>query len=113
VFKRLEDILKIGYAMQTLLKFILGTLTIAHWMACAWMMVQALEGSCTNWIVSYFPTKVDEYGADVDYCGPVPPDECAVNGFRQVCDDGDPSNASPSCNCGNYFEVRRQLRDLR
>ena len=107
VFRRLEDILKMGYAMMTLLKFIFGTLAIAHWMACAWMMVQGLEGSCTNWIITYFPPKFDEFGEEIDFCGPIPLEECEENSYRLTCTDCETCDCSVPC--GKYFEVRQMI----
>ena len=105
VFRRLEDILKMGYAMMTLLKFIFGTLAIAHWMACAWMMVQGLEGSCTNWIITYFPPRFDDFGEEVDFCGPIPQEECQENDYQFTCTDCETCDCSSPC--GKYYEVRQ------
>lgn len=100
VFSRLEDIMDIGYAMITLFKFIFGTLAIAHWMACAWMLCQIIEESCKNWVVSYFDAPLSPDGEPLDYCDRVPVD---------VCLDMFPGNCQPdeSCEdgCGFYWEV--------
>lgn len=36
ILKRLEDSLEIDYNVITLCKFLMGTMIIAHWLACMW-----------------------------------------------------------------------------
>eukprot|EP00873_Tetraselmis_striata_P012096 jgi/Tetstr1/432360/TSEL_021757.t1 len=100
VFKRLEVMLDVGYAMITLFKFIIGTLAIAHWMACAWMLVQVIEDNCVNWVVTYFPPRED--GAD--YCDPVPIDTC-LQLWPEQCEPL--PDVDCSLGCGTYHDRQR------
>uniref|UniRef100_A0A061SEQ6 Voltage-gated ion channel superfamily n=1 Tax=Tetraselmis sp. GSL018 TaxID=582737 RepID=A0A061SEQ6_9CHLO len=94
IFKQMEHYLNMGYAMLTLIKFILGTLAIAHWMACAWMLCQQIENSCHNWIMYYFGTP-----EDIDrYCSDVPVEECLLR-FPGDCQP----DASCANGCGTWY----------
>lgn len=99
VFKRLEAMLDIGYAMLTLCKFITGTLAIAHWMACAWMLVQVIEDNCENWVITYYHNERED---GLSYCDQVPsetcqrlwPQHCSSAGGAEDCSQG----------CGTFNE---------
>jgi len=109
VFRRLEGMLNMGYAMQTLLKFIFGTLAIAHWMACAWMLVAVIEANCMNWVIKYFGDVdhegfCDELSSEtcnhISFCDEVPEEICESD-FGLTCDN---SRSDGTC-CGAYSEV--------
>ena len=41
------------------LKFILGTLMIAHWLACIWQLLARTEGNKDDWVSNYYSNWVD------------------------------------------------------
>ena len=43
IFRRLENSLSINYGVIQLTKFVLWTVLIAHWMACAYHVVTVIE----------------------------------------------------------------------
>jgi len=54
LIKQMEDNIPIDYNILTLCKFIVATLTIAHWLACFWHLTTRLEDAEHNWVKQYF-----------------------------------------------------------
>ena len=54
IFARFENSMTINYGALKLVKFVVGTLFIAHWMACLWHLVKVVEQSRCNWVTDYY-----------------------------------------------------------
>ena len=54
IFARFENSMTINYGALKLTKFVVGTLFIAHWMACLWHLVKIVEQSRCNWVTDYY-----------------------------------------------------------
>lgn len=54
IFARFENSMTINYGALKLFKFIVGTLFIAHWMACLWHLIKVIEASKCNWVYEYY-----------------------------------------------------------
>lgn len=61
LLKQVEDTMAVNYNLMTLVKFIVLTLFIAHWLACGWHLVVRFEGGETSWVSNYFSNWVDPY----------------------------------------------------
>eukprot|EP00854_Cymbomonas_tetramitiformis_P004820 gene4820-5888_t len=61
LLKQVEDTMAINYNLMTLVKFIVLTLFIAHWLACGWHLVVRFEGGEMSWVSNYFSNWVDPY----------------------------------------------------
>ena len=59
ILKRLEDSMNVDYNVLALFKFILGTLMIAHWLACIWQLLARTEGNKDDWVSNYYSNWVD------------------------------------------------------
>lgn len=59
ILKRLEDSISVDYNVLTLCKFIIGTLTIAHWLACMWQLLARVVGKKDDWVINYFSNFID------------------------------------------------------
>ena len=63
IFARFENNMVINYGVLKLTKFVVGTLFIAHWMACLWHLIKVIEDVDCNWVSEYY------HGACVDPVG--------------------------------------------
>jgi len=63
IFARFENNMVINYGVLKLTKFVVGTLFIAHWMACLWHLIKVIEDADCNWVSEYY------HGACVDPVG--------------------------------------------
>ena len=59
ILKRLEDNLNVDYNVLSLVKFILGTLMIAHWLACLWKLTARTVAEKDDWVTRYYSNFVD------------------------------------------------------
>jgi potassium voltage-gated channel Eag-related subfamily H protein 7 len=64
IIKRLQSQIGISYAAQTLIKFCVMILTVAHWLACAWGIVIGIEenkhlGQALNWATEHRSADMD------------------------------------------------------
>mmetsp|Transcript_27390 Transcript_27390/g.89649 ORF Transcript_27390/g.89649 Transcript_27390/m.89649 type:complete len:686 (+) Transcript_27390:150-2207(+) len=59
ILRRLEDNINVDYNLLMLNKFIIGTLFIAHWLACIWGLLPQVVGSYDDWVTSYFEGHYD------------------------------------------------------
>jgi len=51
---RLESSMAINYSMLTLAKFVMVTISLAHWLGCGWNMVRVVEDAeSNNWLYEY------------------------------------------------------------
>lgn len=73
IFARFENSMTINYGALKLFKFIVGTLFIAHWMACLWHLIKVIEVSKCNWVDEYY------YGACAD-----PPADDEVHATKPI-----------------------------
>lgn len=67
ILKRLEDSITIDYNVLTLCKFIIGTLFIAHWLACLWQLLTRIVGNKYDWVTNYFSGHHDP-GFELGLC---------------------------------------------
>lgn len=70
IFARWENQINLSYSVMSLLKFMVGVTTIAHWMACAFRIVIDMEGHSNprgpdNWLQGYM--DMDEESAGLQY----------------------------------------------
>ena len=56
-----------GYNVLALFKFILGTLMIAHWLACMWQLMARTSASKDDWVKGYYSNWVDPDAFDECY----------------------------------------------
>eukprot|EP00899_Mesostigma_viride_P002123 jgi/Mesvir1/11911/Mv00251-RA.1 len=63
VFRRWESSLPINYALLKLLRFLVGTGLLSHWLACAWHLVKLLEAKEENWVTRYFGDAAEDQDA--------------------------------------------------
>mmetsp|Transcript_9796 Transcript_9796/g.34132 ORF Transcript_9796/g.34132 Transcript_9796/m.34132 type:complete len:698 (+) Transcript_9796:423-2516(+) len=54
MLRKLEDNIHVDYGVLTLTKFIVGTLFIAHWLACLFAMLTGISGYYDDWLTGYF-----------------------------------------------------------
>ena len=59
ILKRLEDSMNVNYNVLSLVKFILGTLMIAHWLACFWKLTGRTVAEKDDWVTNYYSNFVD------------------------------------------------------
>lgn len=59
ILKRFEDSVNIDYNVITLCKFVVGTLMIAHWLACMFQLLARVVGQKDDWVVRYFSNFID------------------------------------------------------
>ena len=67
ILKRLEDSMNVDYNVLALFKFILGTLMIAHWLACMWQLMARTSASKDDWVKGYYSNWVDPDAFDECY----------------------------------------------
>jgi len=67
ILKRLEDNINIDYNVLTLCKFIIGTLFIAHWLACMFQLLTRIVSTKTDWVTNYFSAHHDP-GFEMGLC---------------------------------------------
>jgi hypothetical protein len=62
IFARFENSMTINYGALKLFKFIVGTLFIAHWMACLWHLIKVIEAGKCNWVDEYYHGRAVQVG---------------------------------------------------
>lgn len=68
IFARWENSISLSYSWMSLIKFMVGVATVAHWMACVWRLVvdvDAVEydanGDLQNWLIGYGADEMGEW----------------------------------------------------